>query len=111
MTWDGRARCYPLSPSRALPRPLSRSRFVLILEHLDALCPADGGGNGSAAALEVQVVATVCRRIDQLGLPSARHSGFIVATSSRPDAIHPAVRYGAHLDPLHATRLWPCPRF
>ena len=53
-TWDGRARGYPLSPSRALPRPLSLSRFVLVLEHLDALCPADGGGNGSAASLEVR---------------------------------------------------------
>ena len=80
-------------------------RFVLVLEHLDALCPASGGGDGSAAALEVQVVATVCRRIDRLGLPSARHAGFIIATSSRPGAIHPAVRYGAHLDllTLHLT--------
>jgi hypothetical protein len=87
-----------------------KSPCIVVLDELDALCPAradasgtSGGGGGSE--VEQRVVATLLTILDGFSADeSFAHAGekedrvVVVATTNRPNAIDPALRRPGRLD-------------
>jgi hypothetical protein len=91
-----------------------KSPCIVVLDELDALCPArsdasgaGGGGGGGGSEVEQRVVATLLTILDGFSAEessaNSRDDGkedrvVVVATTNRPNAIDPALRRPGRLD-------------
>lgn len=85
----------------------AQSPCIVVIDELDALCPAradsSSGQGGGGGEVEQRVVATLLTLLDGFGSGSKNDVGeeeriVVVATTNRPNAIDPALRRPGRLD-------------
>jgi len=88
----------------------SQAPAILVIEELDALSPQSGDGSSSGPALmEKQLCLLLCRLLDSLLSGDAVSAPvFVLATSNRPEALHPMLCAAGRFD--RAIR-FPSPRY
>jgi AAA family ATPase len=75
-------------------RALTASPSVVFIDEIDAVCPRRDDGSD----VERRVVATLLTAMDGLASTSPSHSIVVLATTSRPNALEPALRRPGRFD-------------
>jgi AAA family ATPase len=75
----------------------AQSPSIIVLDELDALCPARDAAGAGGDAVGPRVVATLLTLLDGFAADAAARV-VVVGTTNRPDALDPALRRPGRLD-------------